>query len=363
MPKLIKLPGMIDIHTHLRDPGATQKEDFYTGTCAALAGGVIALCDMPNNPIPTVSLNALQDKEKLAQKKALCDYGLYLGATADNYPQFKKVANRAAGLKIYMNETTGPLLVENLADLENIFQNWPSLTRRLGRPKTKPIMVHAEDSTVAEVLGLSATYNKWVHFCHLSQASEIELVKIAKEKGMKVTCEVTPHHLFLTEKDAGVLGGYGKVKPPLRKPSDRDALWKNLKVVDAIASDHAPHTKEEKESPNPPSGMPGLETTLPLFLTAVSQGRLSMDELVRLTFTGPCKILGVKLSKNSYLEVDPQEKYTIKNKNLKTKCGWSPFAGFKVQGRVKRVFIRGKKVFEDGQILASSGFGQNLYSA
>ena len=348
---IIRLPGMIDIHTHLRDPGAIQKEDFYTGTCAALAGGVIAICDMPNNPIPTVSPKTLQDKEKIAQKKAVCDYGFYFGATVSNFNQFKKAVHKVVGLKVYMNETTGPLLLENLEDLEQIFKNWP---------RTKPIMVHAEDSTVAKVLGLVAIYDRWVHFCHLSQACEVEMVKEAKNRGMKITCEVTPHHLFLTEKDAAALGGYGKVKPPLRKSSDRDALWKNLKIIDVIASDHAPHTREEKESTNPPSGMPGLETTLPLLLTAASRGKLTLEELVRLTFKNPFRLFGLTPDKNSYLEIDQKASYTVENKNLVTKCGWSPFDGYKVKGKVRRVFIRGQKVFEDGQILVDGGFGQPL---
>ncbi len=352
---------MIDIHTHLRDPGAPLKEDFYTGTCAALAGGVIAVGDMPNNPIPTISPKALLDKEKIAQQKAVCDYGLYFGATADNSSQFKKIANRVIGLKVYMNETTGQLLLENLADLEEIFKIWPALTPvNRGRPKEKPIMVHAEDSTIAKVLGLVAVYSKWVHFCHLSQASEIEMVKEAKRKKMKVTCEVTPHHLFLTEEDGLVLKGYGKVKPALRTKKDREALWKNLDIVDLIASDHAPHTKGEKESLNPPSGMPGLETTLPLLLTAVSQGKLTLKRLVELTFKNPQRLFGLKVPQNSYIEVDASKSYIIEEKDLKTKCGWSPFTGFKVKGKIERVFIRGQKVFDNGQVLAKKGFGRNL---
>lgn len=351
MARLVRLPGMIDIHTHLRDPQAVQKEDFYTGTSAALAGGVIALCDMPNNPEPTVSSAALLKKEKIAQKKAVCDYGFYFGATADNWDQFKKIARNVAGLKIYLNETTGPLLVEGLRDLETIFQNWP---------KTKPIMVHAEDDTVAKVLGLAAIYNQRVHFCHLSLSSEIEMVKKAKNKGMRVTCEATPHHLFLTENDAKNLKGYGIVKPPLRSRKDQEALWKNLKVIDVVVSDHAPHTKSEKESGNPPSGMPGLETSLPLLLTSVAKGKITMDELVRLTFKNPAKILGFIPSEDSYIEVEFGKKYTIENKNLKTKCGWSPFAGFSVLGKIRRVFIRKKMVYDDGRILVEGGFGVNI---
>jgi len=352
MGKLIKLPGIIDSHVHLRDPGATLKEDFYTGTCAALAGGVVAVIDMPNNPEPTTSIKALAKKEKLAAQKCVCDYGFYFGASLDNYNLAKEVYQKVKGLKIYMDHTTGTLLIEDLIVLEKHFQNWP---------KTKPILVHAEDATLTKAIALAFVYNKWLHVCHVSQQSELELIKKAKQKGVKITCEVTPHHLFLTNNDEKRLDGFAKVRPPLRTKQDQQALWKaiNSGLIDYIATDHAPHTIKEKKSKNPPFGIPSIETRLPLLLTAVSKGKLTLNKLIKLISTNPAKIFKINLN-NSWVEVDLNKTWIIKNKDLKTKCGWSPYHGLKVKGKVVRVFIRGKKVFENGKILVKKGFGKPL---
>ncbi len=337
MSNLIKLPGLTDCHVHLRDPGATQKEDFQTGSRAALAGGITTFIDMPNNPLPTTSLQRLNQKIKLAKKKALCQVFFHFGADKNNFKQFPKVENKVKGLKIYLDHTTGPLLIEDLATLEKHFRFWP---------KELPISVHAEDATMLKVLGLVAVWNKPVHFCHVSQACEIEIIKEAKKKGYPITCEVTPHHLFLTKNDFKHLGAFGMMRPPLRSKKDVSALWKNLSYIDCFATDHAPHTKAEKDSQNPPSGVPGLETALPLLLTAVKKGQLTLDDIVLRYFKNPAKIFKIKTSKNTYIEADLKKKWKIKNLNLLTKCGWSPFDGKKVQGKVISVFIAGKKVFE-----------------
>lgn len=357
--KLLRLPGMIDVHTHLRDPGATQKEDFYTGTCAALAGGVTTILDMPNNPIPTITNSALQKKEKIASEKAVCDYGLIFGASQeDNTSEFKKIIPKVPALKIYMDQTTGTLLVEKRGLLEKIFQKWES---------TKPIMVHAEDATLAKALSLAFLYKRHIHFCHVSLKSEIEFIRNAKKQGLKVSVEVTPHHLFLTEKDQKHLGPFGIMKPPLRTQKDVDALWQGIidgtidGTIDMVATDHAPHTKEEKESTKPPFGVPGLETALPLLLTAYKQKRLTLDKVIKLYHDNPRKIFNLPIQKNTYIEVDLDHKYEIKNNDLKTKCGWSPFAGWKVYGKVCTVVIRGKTVYKDGIVKAEKGFGRNIY--
>lgn len=340
--KLIKLPGLIDSHVHLRDPGATQKEDFQTGTQAAIAGGITTVIDMPNNPQPTTSLKRLNQKIKLAKKKAFCQVFFYFGADKNNFKQFPKVKNKVKGLKIYLDHTTGPLLIEDLATLEKHFCLWP---------KELPILVHAEDSTMLKVLGLVTFWNRTVHFCHVSQAAEIEIIKKAKKIGLPITCEATPHHLFLTKDDLKHLGAFGMMRPPLRSKKDVSALWKNLSYIDCFATDHAPHTKAEKESQNPPSGVPGLETALPLFLTAVKKGRLSLKDILLRFHDNPARIFKIKTSENTYIEVDLKKKWKINNKDLFTKCRWSPFNGKQVQGKVISVFIAGKKVFEDGKIL------------
>lgn len=352
--KLLKLPGMIDVHTHLRDPGATDKEDFYTGTTAALSGGVTVICDMPNNPIPTISLKALKDKQKIASDKAVCDYGLIFGASQDdNTSEFKKVVQRTIALKVYMDQTTGTLLVERLGLLEKIFEMWES---------EKPIMVHAEDATLAKAISLAAVYKRHVHFCHVSLASEVELIKRAKEQKIKISAEVTPHHLFLTENDVKKLGPFGIMKPPLRTQRDQDALWKGIKdgTIDMIATDHAPHTLKEKKGAKPPFGVPGLETALTLLLSAYKQKRLTLNQVIKLYHDNPRKILNLPTQKNTYIMVDLDKKYELENKDLKTKCGWSPFAGWSLYGKVQEVVLRGKTVYKDGKILVKKGYGKNI---
>jgi len=214
--------------------------------------------------------------------------------------------------------------------------------------------------STAIVIGLAQLYDRRVHVCHVSRKAEIELVKQAKERGAKVTCEVTPHHLFLTEDDAKALGGYGQVKPPLGREEDRETLWANLAVIDAVASDHAPHTKEEKEGKTPPPGVPGLETTLPLLLDAMVRGQLSWEQLVRLTHDGPARVTGIQPPEEAYVEVETEASYALRGAELHTKCGWTPFEGMTVRGRVQRVYLRGTTVYEDGEVLAAPGSGQPL---
>ncbi len=352
MTKLLKLPGLIDVHVHLRDPGATQKEDFYTASRAALAGGVVGLVDMPNNPAPTINLKRLVVK-KQAAKKSVCDYGFYFGANQENWKDFRKVFSQVFGLKIYMNHTTGPLLVEDLAVLQQHFKNWP---------QSKPILVHAEQDTLAKAIGLAACWDKWLHVCHLATSEELELVKKAKQKKIKVTCEVTPHHLFLTKDEVKTLGSLAVMRPPLQTRADLKSLWWGINkgIVDLIATDHAPHTLKEKQSSSPPNGIPGLETSLPLLLTALNENKITLKKLIELTSINPAKFLGLKSVKNSWVEVDLNKKWIIEQKNLQTKCGWSAFHGRKVIGKIERVFLRGKKVVENGKIIVKKGFGKPL---
>ena len=347
---LYRLPGLIDAHVHLRDPGGINKEDFLTGTQAALAGGVTAVLDMPNNSPPTTDGETLQRKAELASRKAVCDFGLYLGATDDNAARCAALSRQAAGLKIYMGQTYGPLKMADLAALMAHFQTWPA---------DRPIAVHAEGPTMAGAIALAQLHDKRLHICHVSRKAEIELIKMAKRRGAKITCEVTPHHLFLTEADLGRLGSFAHVKPPLGTEADRAALWANLDVVDIIASDHAPHTASEKQDPAPPPGVPGLETTLPLLLTAVAEGRLTLERLVELMHINPARIFGLR-QQDAHVEVDLDIEYVLTGSELKTKCGWTPFEGMKVRGRVRRVYLRGVKAYEDGEVLVPPGFGRWL---
>ena len=371
--KTVKLPGLIDHHVHLRDPGATHKEDFESGTKAAVAGGFVMVLDMPNNPEPTITRSALDKKTRLAHEKAVCDVGFIFGAgtrhpefisgstigheekkilkqaivlsdseriqhdEVGNTSEFPKIIDDVYALKVYMDTTTGNLLIEDEHILENIFTKWPS---------HKPIVVHAEDETMKKAIGLAKKFSKKLHVAHLSQKSELERVIEEKQKGFPITCEVTPHHLFLTEKDAVVLGPYGIMKPPLKSRKDVDFLWKHIDAIDCIATDHAPHTKEEKESDKPLYGVPGLETSLPLMLTAVHDGRITIEDVIRLMHTRPREIFGISIDVDSYAEVELNSEYQILNTDLFTKCGWSPFDGMNVKGRVIKTVIRGKDVYK-----------------
>lgn len=351
MPKIIKLPGLIDPHVHLREPGATQKEDFTTGTKAAIAGGYTQVLDMPNNPVATITPEALKEKMDLAKGKIYCDVGFHFGASSKGIEYFKEVADKVFGLKVYMNQTTGDLLMEDDETLEKVFSAWS---------KNKPLMVHAEGETLQKAINLAKKFGNKLHVCHVSLKEEVEVIKAAKELGLGITCEVTCHHLFLTSEDAKRLGPFGIMKPPLASKEDQEALWEAIQdgTIDMIASDHAPHTKEEKLGEKVPFGVPGLETTLPLLLTAVSEGRLTMDRLIELTSSSPRKIFGILEQENTFVEVDLDSRYTITDKQLFTKCGWTPFAGMKVTGKVIKVVLRGKVVF-DGQNI-SGPYGQVL---
>ncbi len=347
----MRLPGLIDVHVHLREPGGEHKETFATGTAAALAGGVTTVLAMPNTTPPIIDAETFALAETRAREGARCDYGIFLGATDTNAPFAPSLQRRAAGLKIYVNDTFGPLRVESLAVVMHHLRHW----RGAG-----PVAVHAEGLFVPALAALAALTGTHVHFCHVSRAAEIEAIRLAKARGFPVTCEVTPHHLWLTEDDVPRLGAFGDMRPRLATRADREALWANLDVVDCIATDHAPHTIEEKQSPTPPPGVPGLETTLPLLLTAVHDGRLSMEKLIDLTHTRPRTIFRLPAQPDTFVEVDPDAEWVLPEQGWLTNVGWSPFAGMRVRGRVVRTLLRGQVVFDDGQILARPGSGRNV---
>lgn len=214
---------------------------------------------------------------------------------------------------------------------------------------------------MAAVILLAAIYNRSIHLAHVSQREEIQLIRAAKEKGIHVTCEVAPHHLFLTENDIPAIGeGRSEVRPRLATPADREALWANLEVIDVFATDHAPHTLEEKDSANPPPGFPGLETALPILLTAVNEGRLSMDDIILRMVTNPRKIFSIPEQVESWVEVDTETKWEIKAADTFTRCKWTPFEGRQVKGRVRRVVLRGRDAYADEKVIAPPGYGKNI---
>ncbi len=349
---LLALPGLIDAHVHLREPGGEHKEDIASGTAAALAGGITGVLDMPNNVPPVTDGQQLERKRRLFGERACCDYGLFLGAGEQALPRPEDAAE-AVGLKLYLTPTFGPLRLESLGALLAIFKGWPA---------ARPIAVHAEGMSMAIPILLAQLMGKRVHLCHVARADEIALVRAAKERGVAVTCEVAPHHLYLTREDARALGALAQMKPPLAGAEDVDALWRNLGVVDLVASDHAPHTLTEKQSAEPPPGVPGVETMLPLLVTSVHEGRLSADRLVGLLHEGPQRVYGVR-APEATVEIEVGGHLEIRAANLHTRCGWTPFEGRRVNARVRRVVLRGRTVFEDGHVLGRPGSGCQLRSA
>jgi carbamoyl-phosphate synthase/aspartate carbamoyltransferase/dihydroorotase len=354
MGEIVTLPGLIDLHVHLRDPWQLQKEDFYTGTSAALAGGFVSIFDMPNNEEHIVSEQLIDKKIASAKTKAVADVGFYFGSLGEeNISEFDKVFDKVCGLKLFITTTTnmaGKRALNDVDELTRICEAWP---------KGKPIMFHAEDNSVNMGIEAARRSGKRVHFCHISSREELEPILKAKDEGLPITCGVTPHHLFLSEDDGERLKGLGFMKPFLKPASDQEFLWDNLDAIDVFESDHAPHTLQEKHSGEPPFGVPGLETMLPLLLAAERDGKLTREQLLKKLHETPASILGITPDKNTKIEIDMSE-YEIKNEDLKTKCGWSPFAGRRVVGKVTKVYIRGNLAYEDGKVLAEAGSGRIL---
>src|SRR5688500_2565594 len=361
---MLKLPGLIDPHVHFREPGATHKEDWNTGTSAALAGGFTMVLAMPNTTPPIFDAETLNLALTAAKQKARCDYGQYVGAGPDNAvvgtddrPPLHEIAHRTAGLKMYLDMTYGELRLDDMTLWAPHFQNWP---------KEMSLVVHSESRSMAAAILFAAIYDRSVHIAHISLKEEVLLIKAAKEKGIKVTCEVCPHHLFLTSESPSPFGrgvrgeGRKEVRPRLATQKDVDALWENLDVIDCFATDHAPHTLAEKDSENPLPGFPGLETALPLFLTAMDLRRLTLDDLIQKMYTNPKKIFHLPEQPETWIEVDEDATYEIKAENQFTRCGWTPFEGWKVKGKVRKVVLRGTTAFEDGKILVKPGYGQNI---
>lgn len=349
---MLTLPGLIDCHVHLREPGGTHKEDFDSGTAAALAGGFTAVLTMPDTRPPLTDGPGLTVAKRAARAKARCDYGLFLGARENNATTAASLAPQVVGLKLHLGQTFGRQRLESLAGLRTHVATWPP-----GRP----IVAHAEGISLAAILMLAELYDRPIHVAHVSRREEIMLIRAAKEKGARVTCEVTPHHLFLSQVDIPLLGDrVSEVQPGLATPADLEALWANLDVIDCFATDHDPHPLAQKQGADPPPGFPGLETALGLFLKAVDDGRLTVDELVARMHTNPRRIFGLPGQPETSVEVDARDKWQVHASDLQSRCGWSPYEGMTLTGRVRRVTLRGRLAFRDGELLASPGSGLDL---
>ncbi len=310
-----KLPGLIDPHVHVREPGQTHKEDWDTATAAALSGGFTAILAMPNTRPPTFDRHTLEVALRAAAQKAHCDYAQYLGAGPQNAAEVSALAGHAAGLKMYLDSTFGELRLDDMTLWMTHFRQW----RGPG-----PIVLHAENRSMAAALALAHIFDQRVHIAHVSLA---------------------------------------EVRPRLATRRDVAALWANLDVIDCFATDHAPHTLAEKDGDNPPPGFPGLETALPLLMTAVQEGRLTWDALIEKMYTNPRRIFHLPVQEQTWIEVDEAARWEIHPREMHSRAGWTPFEGWRVTGRVRRVVLRGQEAFRDGEILSSAGNGQNLRAA
>jgi carbamoyl-phosphate synthase/aspartate carbamoyltransferase/dihydroorotase len=328
---------------------------------------------MPNTNPPTATPDRLIEKARLAAAKAVCDVGLFVGATNTDGDAYLPVAAQACALKIYVSDTFGSLRIDTLSLLHRLFRTWAEKATSTGYRTADnpggigPIAVHAEELMLPVCLALSGLYGVPLHIVHVSRRSEIELIRAAKEKGHAVTCEATPHHLFLSTEDLPRLRNRGDMRPRLATPDDVAALWANLAYIDMFATDHAPHTLDEKgegagEPPAaPPPGVPGVETMLPLLLTAVHGGRLTLEDVLRRCVTAPRRIYGLPEQAETWCEVDVDAPFILDNSAMYTRVGWTPFAGMEVRGQVVRVVLRGKTVFAGGRVTAAPGSGRVLF--
>ncbi len=363
----IQLPGLIDAHVHLRQPGYPHKEDFASGTAAALAGGVTMVLDMPNTLPPTSTPQHLAEKAALAAAGARCDVGLFVGATSTDIDAYLPAAQHACALKIYVSDTFGSLRIETLELMHRFFRSWAERANAIGYRMQGaagglgPIAVHAEELMLPVCLTLSRIYAVPLHIVHVSRRSEIELIRAAKEADFPVTCEATPHHLFLSIDDLPRLGAHGDMRPRLATPDDVAALWENLAYVDIFATDHAPHTLAEKASETPPPGIPGVQTMLPLLLTAVHEGRLTLDDVVSRLTARPRRIYGLPPQPETTIDVDVDARFTVHDEEQLTRVQWSAYAGRELFGRVERVTLRGAVAYEAGRVLAEPGSGRVLF--
>ncbi|MCS7124053.1 MAG: dihydroorotase family protein [Candidatus Bathyarchaeota archaeon] len=390
---LLVLPGLIDVHVHLRDEGKAYKEDFYTGTAAAAAGGFTTVLDMPNNTPVTMSVETLENRMANARGKILVNVGFYSEFPKDPREIEKIIAGGAVAFKLYLGEQVGGLNIDDDHALKYAFKTVASRV---------PIAVHAEDknmlkrmeeelkgkgrndieafleahseraeaSAVRRLVKIAEKTSAKVHFCHISTKQGLEIIHKAKEKGLALTCEVTPHHLFLSVDDLKRVGTVALTAPPLRDKSHVDFLWKSLKngLIDVVGSDHAPHTLAEKSAASVwevKVGIPGLETTLPLMLTAVNSGALSLGDVVRMLAENPARVFKLKGrgaikegGKADFVAVDMGEEYCIDASKFHSKAKFSPFNGKRVKGKPVKTFVAGQLVVDRGEIVAEAGCGK-----
>jgi dihydroorotase len=374
------LPAGIDIHVHFRDPGMTNKEDFETGSKSAAYGGISCVFDMPNTIPNTDTIKNIKEKINIAGKKSYVDFGVYTAITKDNIENLSEIKNFCNGFKIFLGDSTNSIAFDkqylNLIK-KNDFGN-------------KPLLIHAEDKDCLEnnkkieknlidhinsrpyecetkavdnIIKNLAVNNFKIHLCHITTTKTINLIKNYEN----ITCGVTPHHLFLDVESRKKNQSLFKTNPPIRYKSERDSLFEYLQknLIDVIESDHAPHTLNEKnvDFDKAPSGIPGVETMLPIFLFLYSKGKVSLKNIIKLFCENPSRIFNIPKGKieigkdADFLIIDKKKVSIIKNKNLHYKCGWSPFENFKAIFP-NHVFIRGKHLIREEDVILNKGFGK-----
>lgn len=374
---LTLLPGVIDPQVHFREPGLEHKEDLFTASCACAKGGVTSFLEMPNTRPLTISQEALNDKLQRAANKCLVNYGFFIGATSDNLSQLLQ-ATPTPGIKIFMGSMHGPLLVDPQEILEAIFANGEILIAVHAEDQTRlrqrreefanihDVAIHSQiqDNQAALIatqraLKLSQKYRRRLHILHMSTAEEANLLR--QDKPSWVTAEVTPQHLFLNTTAYEKMGSLAQMNPPLRTSHDNEVLWQALLdgVIDFIATDHAPHTLEEKAQtyPKSPSGMPGVETSLPLMLNAAVEGRCTLAQVVNWMSTAVASAYSIPnkgLISPGYdadlVLVDLNSRKKVQREELLTKCGWSPFEGWNLTGWPVTTIVGGEIVYDKGKL-------------
>jgi len=388
------LPGIIDSHVHLRDQQLAYREDFTTGTAAAAAGGVTTVIDMPNNEPLTMDSQLLRERMQLAEKRILVNVA-FNSAFPNRTKEIRKIVSEGAvGFKLYLLQQIGGINIDDEGALGRAFkaiakasvpiavhaEAKPTLEaakekmQNAGRDDAEAFLEahppEAEVKAIQHVTELAQNSDAHVHVCHVSSAEGLKAIQKAKRTKLNITCEVTPHHLLLTSRYLKKLGNLALMLPPLRSKADTEALWRALKqgLIDTVASDHAPHSMEEKTAKSiwdVKPGIAGLETMLPLMLTEVNKNRLTIAELVRLMSQRPAEIFHIKdrgrISEGCLADivvVDVNREHKIDASQFHSKAKFSPFDGWKVKGKPVKTFVNGQLVMDEGEIVANPGTGR-----
>ena len=375
----IVFPGLMDTQVHFREPGSVDAEDLHSGSRAAIVGGITSVFEMPNTNPPTTNFEEFKKKINLG-KRMYCNHAFYFGATAENYEILEKLKNLegCCGIKLFAGSSTGNLLVDKEEDIEKVFkyaskvvavhsedEEILKLRKKLiqkGDVKTHPVWRNEEVaiSSTRKIVKIAKRLNKKAHILHVTTKDEVDF--LSQNKG-NITFEITPQHLTMYAPDCyDRLGSYAQMNPPIRDKSHYDRLWYAIRndYNDTIGSDHAPHLKinKEKQYPDSPSGMPGVQTILPVMLNHMNDGKIKLNQIVKFLCENPVKIFGIK--NKGYIKKDFDADFTIvdlnkvieiKNENIESKCGWSPFDGYKFKGTPIYTIIAGEIKMQDGKII------------